>query len=838
MLLFLSLRSAIISKVLVPVLVFVAVAVVDPFDIERTTELMLDRVFQRVAAGITAPEDSPPSTSVVLLWTDRSGHPGRAHWPLRTEEIVNYLRRVARGGRPPGERTHLGVPVVFLDLAMVTGRCPDSLLAEDAGVCPTPVTNPCRIDVNNGNYRLFQNYRRFDFNHGEGYGVVSPNVPGNSLLLLGTFPTVTEFGRTARLLQVQASRRLLADYLFAEGEERITTLPAPRQDHPLFDRLRLASADDRFRAYAEREASALHAQGAADRNHGGHQTFPLLFEDPGVGSDLLSALNGSVGGRSDFEAELMRDTLLPCLNDSAGTVDITLPVGSGTYPLWNIHDDPDETVGLGARNKAGHIVTITPALAMLDLYCSSLDDGADRYRGCRDVADLLEQADEATESADMVMQSAIELHPRGAFWDDDTSARRLEPPMPWCLSVPPIPIGPWPVEPLWLRAALLLAGSNADGSGAQDSASPDGASNGPPEPSGGDADQASDEATVDSEENGAKVLCQDLDVYELLSLAYPNTGNPQLLGEVVAGRPVFVGFDTSFDLDRHIVPAFDNTPGVVMHAMAFEQLLEQGADYKRPADALLITLQAVLLTLVALFNVLIVDSHHAPLIKHAGRLQTLVAARKHAFLLQVLGTKHDDGDVGTPQSSRDRIGLSILYAVNRHRWLYRPVRQAILLGIVRTGAWLGWFGGRSGSTFRSRFRAPADDLQADVGRLKTDIASIAHRLYRLDAIALLISLLTFLVALSVIESWIGDRYIFASWPTLISITLLYFFWGLIYFTRHVAPGLLLALGVVGASIWVSTLGDEGWIAAASQVGWIVGGLLILLALLRPIWKDR
>ncbi len=798
MLLFLSLRSAIISKVLAPVLAFVAVAVVDPFDIERMAELMLDRVFQRVAAGITAPEDSPPSTSVVLLWTDRSGHPGRAHWPLRTEEIVSYLTRVARGGQPPGERTRLGVPVVFLDFAMATARCPDSALLDDAGACPTPVTNPCRIDVNNWNYRLSQNYQRFDFNHGEGYGTVSPNVLGRSLLLLGTFPTVTEFGRTARLLQVQASRRLLADYLFAEGEERITTLPAPLQDHALFDRLRLASADNRFRAYAEGEASALHAQGAADGNHGGDQTFPLLFGDPaGVGGDLLSALNGSVGDRSDFEAELMRDTLLPCLNDSVGTVDITLPVGSITYPLWNVYDDPDEPVGLGARNKAGHIVTITPALAMLDLYCSSLDDGAVRYRGCRDVADLLEQADEATEPADMVMQPAIELHPHRDFWDDDTSAFAVRPPMRWCLSVPPFPIGPWRVEPLELRAALGLRESALRN----------------------------------------PVLCQDLDVFELLSLAYPNTGDPRLLGEVVAGRPVFIGFDTSFDLDRHIVPAFDNTPGVVMHAMAFEQLLEQGVDYKRPADALLITIQAVLLTLVALLKVLIVDSHHAPLIKRAGRLQTLVAARKHAFLLRVLGTKQDEGNVGTPQPSRDRIGLFILYAVNRHRWLYRPVRQAILFGIVRMGAWLGWFGGRSGSTFRSRFRAPADDLQADVGRLKTDIASVAHRLYRLNAIMLLISLLVFLVALSVIEGWIGDRYIFASWPTLISITLLYFLWGLIYFTMYVAPGLLLALGVVGASIWVSTLGDEGWIAGASQAGWIAGGLLILLALLRPIWKE-
>ena len=824
MLLFSKTRSANISRVLAPVLFFLAAAVFDPFGTQRTTELALDRLVQRVSTSLTQSfsgfllfGEHSSSTAVVLLWTERSGHPGRAHWPLRTEDIVFYLTRFAWGGRPPGEgRRRLGVPVVFLDHPMVTTHCPDSLLPEDAGVCPTPGTNPCRININNWSYRLFQNYRRFDFNHGEGYGVMPPNVPGRSLLLLGTFPTVTEFGRTARLLQVQASRRLLADYLFAEGEERITTLPAPRQDHPLFDRLRLASADDRFRAYAEREASALHAQGAADRNHGGHQTFPLLFEDPGVGSDLLSALNGSVGGRSDFEAELMRDTLLPCLNDSVGTVDITLPVGSGTYPLWNVYDDPNEPVGLGARNKAGHIVMITPALAMLDLYCSSLDDGADRYRGCRDVVALLEQADKAKDRADMVIQPRIEWHPRNAFWDDDTSAFAVQAPMPWCAPIPPLQIPPWLAELLRPRAALASVGPRA----------------------GVDVSQW--------------VECQDLDVFEVLSLAYPNNGDPRLLGEVVAGRPVFIGIDTIFEPRRHVIPVLEEVPSVVMHAMAFEQLLDQGVGYRRPADALLITLQAVLLALVALFKVLIIDAHHAPLIKRAGRLQTLVAARKHAFLLRVLATKHDEGndggrrrgspeatadDVSTPQPSRDRVGLFIFYAVNRHRWLYRPVRQAILLGIVRIGAWLGWFGRRSGSTFRSRFRAPADNLQSDVGRLKTDIASIERRTQLVESTALIVFLLASVTASVAVNTFVSGEYMFASWFSFVGVMALYFSIAFPYFLVHVAPMVLLALGVVVCGVLVGDLSTDRWAQMITLAGWIVGGLLLLIALIRPLWKE-
>lgn len=817
MLSILSLRSGLAARVLFPVVAFVLVATLDPFGIERVTERTLDRLFQRVSASFDHYIGDHRSTAIVLLWTDRSGHGGRTHWPLRSEEIFTYLQRIQRGGvLPDGRRAT--APVIFLDTALVTGRCPPSLIAQDAAIgCHTLETNPCLVHAWNPHYRATGSFRDFYFSHLDvrppngpleaetserhyGYFFLDPDNPGQrseitadwfaeerkSLLLVGAFPSNTEFGDTARYLQRQNTRRFFADYY-----QNVLTLEGADQgmlsEHPLIRRVMNSDvfSDPEVLAYIEYEGRQTSTLGSGEQFY---QIYgPEATSNTSETILRLDEIAHNLRVIPPFEAELMRPGQLPCLNDRIGTVDITYPADPNFYPLWNVYDinasegggDWAHQISANARNEAGHVVTLTPALAMLDLYCRTLeatetddpsgqnrdDTAAPTYKGCDDRVALLARASTATASEGLLLTDRPELRLREDFWADHPgSPLPGRPPIPWCQRVPDYSLLGVNLSPtgFFLPHDSIEQLHNARLTGWIGE------------------DEQSRSAVDPFLLREDVVLCQSVDAAELISLARSGIHDPQILGNDVAGRPVFVGFDTSFDLDRIPAPLFDQTPGVMIHAMAFEQLLHHGLDYKRPSDGLLVSIQASILLLLGLVRLLLIEPQHAANYKRAAALQqTIVGRRRHLIGLA--------------------FGASARKLMKKWNWLYTPVWHAVALAFMSLRDFFLYIRYRyqNRQVLRGYRAFFSDDTKLVKQEIRHESLSVQKRelkafvFFSLGVSALLIALYQPVFSL----------YAWASWAALLVFIIADFFWMLVYLSRFVFPFSLPLLGLVSVGMF-------------------------------------
>jgi CHASE2 domain-containing sensor protein len=108
----------------------------------------------------------------------------------------------------------------------------------------------------------------------------------------------------------------------------------------------------------------------------------------------------------------------------------------------------------------------------------------------------------------------------------------------------------------------------------------------------------------------------------------------KLKDEVVKGRTVFYGGSFEMAGDRVISPVFDDLPGVYLHAMAYDNLLTFGRDYKR-AEQHGLSLSRVVNGLLLLFTIvllLLVDKPPAFARRLLGRIGAVSPGLKWATL--------------------------------------------------------------------------------------------------------------------------------------------------------------------------------------------------------------
>lgn len=113
----------------------------------------------------------------------------------------------------------------------------------------------------------------------------------------------------------------------------------------------------------------------------------------------------------------------------------------------------------------------------------------------------------------------------------------------------------------------------------------------------------------------------------------------KLKDEVVKGRTVFYGGSFEMAGDRVISPVFDDLPGVYLHAMAYDNLLTFGRDYKR-AEQHGLSLSRVVNGLLLLFTIvllLLVDKPPAFARRFLGRIGTVSSRLKWATLAVAVG---------------------------------------------------------------------------------------------------------------------------------------------------------------------------------------------------------
>ena len=113
----------------------------------------------------------------------------------------------------------------------------------------------------------------------------------------------------------------------------------------------------------------------------------------------------------------------------------------------------------------------------------------------------------------------------------------------------------------------------------------------------------------------------------------------KLKDEVVKGRTVFYGGSFEMAGDRVISPVFDDLPGVYLHAMAYDNLLTFGRDYKR-AEQYGLSLSRVVNGLLLLFTIvllLLVDKPPAFARRLLGRLGAVSPRLKWATLAVAVG---------------------------------------------------------------------------------------------------------------------------------------------------------------------------------------------------------
>jgi CHASE2 domain-containing sensor protein len=113
----------------------------------------------------------------------------------------------------------------------------------------------------------------------------------------------------------------------------------------------------------------------------------------------------------------------------------------------------------------------------------------------------------------------------------------------------------------------------------------------------------------------------------------------KLKDEVVKGRTVFYGGSFEMAGDRVISPVFDDLPGVYLHAMAYDNLLTFGRDYKR-AEQHGLSLSRVVNGLLLLFTIvllLLVDKPPAFARRLLGRIGTVSPRLKWATLAVAVG---------------------------------------------------------------------------------------------------------------------------------------------------------------------------------------------------------
>jgi CHASE2 domain-containing sensor protein len=113
----------------------------------------------------------------------------------------------------------------------------------------------------------------------------------------------------------------------------------------------------------------------------------------------------------------------------------------------------------------------------------------------------------------------------------------------------------------------------------------------------------------------------------------------KLKDEVVKGRTVFYGGSFEMAGDRVTSPVFDDLPGVYLHAMAYDNLLTFGRDYKR-AEQHGLSLSRVVNGLLLLFTIvllLLVDKPPAFARRFLGRIGAVSPRLKWATLAVAVG---------------------------------------------------------------------------------------------------------------------------------------------------------------------------------------------------------
>ena len=113
----------------------------------------------------------------------------------------------------------------------------------------------------------------------------------------------------------------------------------------------------------------------------------------------------------------------------------------------------------------------------------------------------------------------------------------------------------------------------------------------------------------------------------------------KLKDEVVKGRTVFYGGSFEMAGDRVVSPVFDDLPGVYLHAMAYDNLLTFGRDYKR-AEQHGLSLSRVVNGLLLLFTIvllLLVDKPPVFARRFLGRIGAVSPRLKWAALAVAVG---------------------------------------------------------------------------------------------------------------------------------------------------------------------------------------------------------
>ncbi len=135
----------------------------------------------------------------------------------------------------------------------------------------------------------------------------------------------------------------------------------------------------------------------------------------------------------------------------------------------------------------------------------------------------------------------------------------------------------------------------------------------------------------------SKRKCPHTDTISVVHLLGPF--DQKLKDEIVKGRTVFYGGSFEMAGDRVISPVFDDLPGVYLHAMAYDNLLTFGRDYKR-AEQHGLSLSRVVNGLLLLFTIvllLLVDKPPAFARRFLGRIGGVSPRLKWATLAAAAG---------------------------------------------------------------------------------------------------------------------------------------------------------------------------------------------------------
>lgn len=573
-------------KVIAPCIIFLAVWAIDPFEASTTGRYSSYDTFNELGASLYDRRNL--SSSIIVLIDDSSLPKERPVWPIATLNLVQLLDEIRRG-EPAA---------IFADIAFVTSRCPPG---EDANFCVAHTGNPCRLDPANPLHALHGRFIGYPWDLPD--GASRPDLLGLS----------SEDGLAA--FAAQASR--------SEFGGRRTPLVLAALDPsegallgPFFQRLQ------KIQAHTAKTAVASDVLGYARAN--GSQAWAA--PDQEAVRDFISDLELSQTWQALERAEAAKGaatTILPCL-DGVGTPAVIEfePKGkSSIYPL------AFETGG--RARPPDEFEPVPDAVAE-----PPADNIGSQWRAAAAGGASLGRLGSAEPSSDRqeARSPHIDPSPALALLTYYCATRRAqlgvsapEPILienglpPACLAIDQIAAGATAMDGhthelvlQWARSFRLEAlRRKSNGVETEDPFFVCAAPATEPLGEGRHATRSLDSVRNAITEIFRGVLPQGFDLRPdcppILTIR-ADVGNRGMgwskrLQEQVKDKVVFIGTDLSSAPDRLPVPVYENLPGVYWHAMAFDNLLTLGPDYRRPGGWLTVSIHAACMLLLGVLAV-------------------------------------------------------------------------------------------------------------------------------------------------------------------------------------------------------------------------------------------